>query len=84
MNHGFIERLEYRVGGGAYGERAYVRVWVTDRNARDLCWIDVEATNHTLKKRQHVSWRHGRAYFDQWPSKPLVLEQLGYGKPEGL
>jgi hypothetical protein len=85
MNRGVIERIEYRTGGGRYGSRAYIRLWVSDRDGRRLCWVDVEATNYVLKKRQRVCWRGGRVYCEQSPAKPLVnLEQLGYGKPEEL
>jgi hypothetical protein len=85
MNHGWIERIEYRAGGGRYGNRAYMRIWVIDRERRNLCWVDAEAANYALKKRQRVFWRDGRLYWERSPTQRLViLELLGVGEPEQL
>jgi len=85
MNHGWIERIQYQAGEGPYGSRAYMRLWVIDKQRENLCWVEVEATNYVLKKRQRVYWRDGRLYCEQSPGKPLlILEQLGYGEPEEL
>jgi hypothetical protein len=85
MNHGVIERVEYHFRGDLHGQRAYMRIWVTGNADTKLCWVDVEATNMVIKKRQRISWQKRRVYVEQSPSKRLVeLKQLGYGEPEGL
>jgi hypothetical protein len=85
MNHGWIERIAYQAGGGRYGNRAYIRLWVMDKGRCQVCWVDAEATNYVLKKCDRGCWIKGRVYCEQSLGRPLVnLEQLACGRAEEL